>query len=278
MSAHSVRIGSAEIIAVSDGHLHFATNDFFPSVAKEDWSPYTDMLTPEGLIRLNVGSFVVRIGSRASLIDTGLGAGDQPFDNAAWGLLGADMTSKGIRREDIDTVIMTHLHRDHVGWNIVSEDGSPAPYFPNAQYWAPKADWESFTRRAGMSMFAYIREQVMPLMDMGKLSLIDGKQSISDSIAALPTPGHTPGHTSLLVSSEGESAVVLGDAAHIPAQAHHTDWSPRPDTDPDQSRASRAELFDRMERDHSLVISGHFPQPGFGRLARVEGRRWWHAL
>ena len=110
------------------------------------------------------------------------------------------------------------------------------------------------------------------------MDLIDGEQSITGHLTALPTPGHTPGHTSVLVTSSGESAVILGDAAHIPIQAHHTDWSPRPDTNPRLSRQHRAELFDRMEKDHSLVVSGHFPLPGFGRLARVEGRRYWQAL
>ena len=126
-----------------------------------------------------------------------------------------------------------------------------------------------------MSMFAYIREQVMPLMDMGLLELVDGEQPITDHVTALPTPGHTPGHMSALITSAGESAVVLGDAAHVPVQAHHTDWSPRADTNPKLSAQNRAALFERMERDHSLVVSGHFPAPGFGRLARVSGRRYW---
>ncbi len=115
-------------------------------------------------------------------------------------------------------------------------------------------------------------------MELGALEFVEGEQPIGDHLAALPTPGHTPGHTSVLVSSAGESAVVLGDAAHIPVQAHHTDWSPRADTNPELSRRHRAELFDRMEKDHSLVVSGHFPVPGFGRLVRVEGRRYWRAL
>ena len=112
-----------------------------------------------------------------------------------------------------------------------------------------------------MSMFAYIREQVMPLMEMGALELIEGEQAITDHLTALPTPGHTPGHTSVLITSAGENAIVLGDASHLPIQAHHTDWSPRADTNPNLSRQSRAELFDRMERDHSLVVSGTTPRP-----------------
>ena len=278
MPNHTVRLGNAEIISVTDGHIHFRTSDFFPSIDASDWEPYSDHLTPEGLLRLNVGSFVVREGDNTALIDTGLGEGDHPFENSRWGLLDRDMRSKGVSRDEVTTVVMTHLHRDHVGWNIVDEDGAPAAFFPNARYFAPKADWETFTRRAGMSMFAYIREKVMPLMDIGVLDLIDGEQSITDSLAAIPTPGHTPGHTSFLITSNGERAVVLGDAAHVPVQAHHTNWSPRADTDPELSSRSRAEIFDRMERDHSLAISGHFPTPGFGQLVRIEGRRYWQPL
>ena len=280
MPEYAVRVGDAEIVAITDGHIHFHPSDFFPSVDAADWEPYADGLTADGQIRLNVGSFVVRVGGRSALIDTGLGEGDHPFENSEWGLLAADMAAKGIRADEIDDVIITHLHRDHVGWNIVERDGAPSPYFPNARYHVPKADWDIFTRRAGMSAFAYIREQVIPLMDMGLLDLMDGEgeSAITDNIAALPTPGHTPGHTSALIRSAGESAVVLGDAAHVPVQAHHTGWSPRADTAPNLSRESRAALFDRMERERSLVVSGHFPTPGFGRLARVEGRRYWRAL
>ena len=278
MPDYSVRVGDAEIISVSDGHIHFAPSDFFPSVDSSEWDAYPDQLTGDGLIRMNVGSFMIRVGDDVALIDTGLGEGDHPFDNSEWGLLAGDMARKGISPEDVTRVVITHLHRDHVGWNMVERDGARTPFFPNARYYVPKADWDVFTRRAGMRMFAYIAEQVTPLMELGALEFVEGEQPIGDHLTALPTPGHTPGHTSALVTSAGESAVVLGDAAHVPVQAHHTDWSPRADTDPELSRQNRAELFERMERDHSLVVSGHFPVPGFGRLVRVEGRRYWQAL
>ena len=275
---HTIRVGDAHITSVTDGHIHFQTSDFFPSIDSAEWQPYREQLTEDGLIRMNVGSFVVSVDGHTTLIDTGLGEGDHPFEDSEWGLLAADMTSKGISREDVNTVVVTHLHRDHVGWNTVDSDDGPVAYFPNARYWVPRADWDTFTRRAGMSMFAYIRERVMPLMDMGVLEFIDGEQAITQNVAALPTPGHTPGHTSYLITSAGESAVVLGDAAHVPLQAHHTNWSPRADTNPTLSSESRAQMFDRIEKDHSLVVSGHFPTPGFGRLVRVEGRRYWQAL
>ena len=278
MPDYSVNVGDAEIISVSDGHIHFEPSDFFPSIDSAEWGPYADQLTDQGLIRMNVGSFVLRVADAVALVDTGLGEGDHPFENSEWGLLVDDMARKGIAPDEIDTVIITHLHRDHVGWNMVEENGVRTPFFPNAKYYIPKADWDVFTRRAGMAMFAYIAEQVMPLLDLGALEFVEGELAIGSHLTALPTPGHTPGHTSVLVSSAGEKAVVLGDAAHVPVQAHHTDWSPRADSNPELSRQNRAELFDRMEKDHSLVVSGHFQAPGFGRLVRVSGRRYWRAL
>ena len=202
MPSHTIRVGDARIISATDGHIHFATSDFFPSIEADAWTPYGDQLTEEGLLRLNVGSFVVRVGDHATLIDTGLGEGDHPFENSEWGLLAGDLAAKGVSPNEIDAVFITHLHRDHVGWNIVPDPdgGDPKPYFPNARYYIPRADWRVFTRRAGMSMFAYVREQVMPLMDMGLLELVDGEQPISDHVTALPTPGHTPGHMSALIT------------------------------------------------------------------------------
>ena len=278
MPNYSVKVGDAEIISVSDGHIHFAPSDFFPSVDASEWVPYADQLTEDGLILLNVGSFVIRVGDDVALVDTGLGEGDHPFDNSEWGLLIADMASKGISPDEVNKVIITHLHRDHVGWNMVEKDGVLTPFFPNATYYVPKADWDVFTRRSGMSVFAYIAQKVTPLNELGLIEFMEDEFPIGDHITGLPTPGHTPGHTSALVSSAGESAVILGDAAHVPVQAHHTDWSPRADTNARLSRQNRAELFDRMERDRSLVVSGHFPSPGFGKLVRVSGRRYWRAL
>lgn len=278
MQHHSVRVGDAEIISLTDGHLEFSPGEFFPSVPAEAWAPYLDQLTDEGRILLNVGSFVVRSPSATALIDTGLGAGDHGFEHAASGMLMEHMAERGISVSDIDVVAITHLHRDHVGWNMVGREGGRQPTFPGAKYWVPKADWDVFTRRAGMRMFSYIQEQVSPLEPLGLLEFIEGGEQVTDVLTATPTPGHTPGHTSFWVSSAGEQAVILGDAAHVPVQAHHTDWSPRADMDQEASPESRREILDRAERERAIVASGHFPRPGFGRLARRGGTRIWEAL
>ena len=227
---------------------------------------------------MNIGSFLVRSDGKTVLVDTGLGRTPQKFQGATYGLLLKDMNAHGVGADDIDMVVMTHLHGDHIGWNLAWAGNVPRPVFPNARYWVPRRDWDVYARGPGLQGDSIIKEQVVPLESLGLLDLMEGSQILTSNLTALPTPGHTPGHTSILVSSGGERAVILGDAAHVPAQAQETDWCPRADRDPDVSRATRIDLMDRMEREDALVASGHFPSPGFGRLVRLKGRRYWRAL
>jgi glyoxylase-like metal-dependent hydrolase (beta-lactamase superfamily II) len=272
-----VVVGNVEITSLSDGLLTFDSREFYPSVSEEAWEPYRDQMTPEGLLTMNMGSFVLRSEGKTVLVDTGLGK-SQPGSAVPGGLLLEDFAARSIPVEEIDMVVTTHLHGDHVGWNLTREGDTYRPTFPNARYWVPRADWDLFTRRAGMQVFSHILHQVVPLESLGILELMEGEQQLTSEISALPTPGHTPGHTSVLVSSQGESAIIFGDAAHIPAQVQETDWSPRPDTDPELSRVTRRNLMDRIERDGSLIVAGHFPAPGFGRIVRLKERRYWQAL
>ena len=278
MPEHRTIVGDVTVIAVSDGRLEFAPDEFFPTVEAVAWKPYADQLTQDGKVPMNIGSFLLRSGGTTVLVDTGLGSGPHTLPGAVSGLLLTSMAAASLRPEDVDIVVITHLHQDHVGWNLVGEGDSARLTFPNARYRVPRADWDLYTRRAGMSAFSYIQHQVVPLEELGVLDLMDGETSFTSEVSALPTPGHTPGHTSVLISSQGELGIILGDAAHLPLQAHETDWSPRADADPVLSRATRHQVMDRIEHDGSLAISGHFPEPGFGRLVRLRGRRYWQAL
>jgi glyoxylase-like metal-dependent hydrolase (beta-lactamase superfamily II) len=119
---------------------------------------------------------------------------------------------------------------------------------------------------------------VWPLAELGLVEFMDGEHGLTPSLTALPTPGHTPGHMSLLVTSRGERAMILGDAAHSPVQVHETDWVSRADMDPELTRRTRRALMDRLEHDAIVVAAGHFEAPGFGRIVRLEGRRYWRGL
>ena len=110
------------------------------------------------------------------------------------------------------------------------------------------------------------------------MELMDVEHALTSELTTLPTPGHTPGHMSIVVSSQGESGLIMGDAAHNQAQVHETDWCSRADIDHEQTRITRRALMERLESEGIVVASGHFPAPGFGRIVRLEGRRYWQAL
>ena len=249
MPDYKITIGQVEVIALSDGRVESPTGEFFPSVPSEAWQPYRDYLKPDGKMVANLGAFLVRSDKKTLLVDTGVGPNKQEKRDVVWGLLLDDLRDKGITVDQVDMVVLTHLHRDHVGWNFKCEDEVHRPTFPGARYWVPKSDWEALNDPAGAGLFPHVKEQVLPLASWGLLELMEGEQALTSELTALPTPGHTPGHTSILITSQGEHGLILGDVAHHPAQVHETDWSPFVDVDPEGARTTRRNLFERLERD-----------------------------
>ena len=266
-----IKVGDTVIYSVSDGDLTFEKNVFFNAQSEEDWKPYSAY--HDSKIGMNVGSFIIHTDSRTVLVDTGLGKLDHHLEQTARETLIGEIDAAGFQPQNIDTVFLTHMHMDHVGTNMTETDHGWVPTFPNARYVVSKADWTLFGSRVNTRPFAYLKEQIQPLIDADVLDLIEGEINITDEITTLPTPGHTPGHTSLLISSAGEKAVIVGDAAHVPPQIEETHWSPAPDRDKDKSSESRSMMMDLIEKEHALVASGHFPSPGFGNIVRVNSRR-----
>ena len=266
-----IKVGNTVIYSVSDGDLTFEKNVFFNAQSEEDWKPYSDY--HDSKIGMNVGSFIIHTDSRTVLVDTGLGKLDHHLEQTARETLIGEIDAAGFQPQNIDTVFLTHMHMDHVGTNMTETDHGWVPTFPNARYVVSKADWTLFGSRVNTRPFAYLKEQIQPLIDADVLDLIEGEINITDEITTLPPPGHTPGHPSLLISSAGEQADIVGDAAHVPPQIEETHWSPAPDRDKDKSSESRSMMMDLIEKEHALVASGHFPSPGFGNIVRVNSRR-----
>ena len=271
MAEEIIRIGNVEIISLSDADLSFPTADFFPSVSAETWNSHRQYLGEDGNLHPNAGCFAVRSSGRTILVDTGYGP-------SLAGRLFAQLDAKGVNLDEIETVTFTHLHPDHVGWNMRTEGGQSRPSFPQARYLVPQADFDFFTSSENLENFPYIKDQVLPLVDLGLVDYMEPETDLTPEIRVWGTPGHTPGHVSFLIHSGGEHTVILGDVAHSPVQAHETDWNPGFDVHHDQSRATRHTVFDRLEQEGMTIAAGHFPKPGFGKLVRVEGKRIWQAL
>ena len=279
MAPNIVRIGNVEIVHLSDGILEFDLCNFFPTIPEAEWQPYEAHLH-DHRVRFNLGSYLIRSDGRTILVDTGLGPKPADTPSAAWGELLHDLAAKGVRPEDVDAVVMTHLHRDHVGWNLSSQNGRYVPTFPRAKYWMSRKDWDtSHDPEFQPNRYPNAPTCVWPLEQLGLIEFMDGEHTITRELTAVPTPGHTPGHVSILVTSQNERALVLGDAAHSPVQLiDQPDWVSRADMDPDLTRQTRKALRERLEREKILVAAGHFAAPGFGRVVRLEGRYYWRGL
>jgi glyoxylase-like metal-dependent hydrolase (beta-lactamase superfamily II) len=278
MASHVIRVGNVEIMALSDGMLEFDLCNFFPTIDEDRWGPYESHLT-DHRVRFNLGSYLIRSDGRTILVDTGLGPKPADTPDAPWGQLLHDFQAKGVRPEDVDMVVMTHLHRDHVGWNLKAEGKKFMPTFPKARYWMSAKDWEACHQPdLQPTRFVNAPSCVWPLAELGLVELMQGEHTLTRDLTSLPTPGHTPGHMSILITSQGQRALVLGDAAHSPVQVLEPDWVSRADMDPEITRQTRRALLDRLEREDILVAAGHFHAPGYGKIVRLNGRRYWQGL
>lgn len=260
-------IGNVSLISLTDGHGSGSPNDIFPESEMEVWiNEYSDLMDSDGLIHPRYGSVAVRSMGKLIIIDTGNGPPE--------GLMMDDLSSKGIDSDDVDLVLITHLHGDHVGWNFTNG----VPSFPNARYLIPKADWDYWTAPDILDEYSVLGSQVLPLKEYQILDLIEGEYSITTEVTALPTPGHTPGHISVSIMSSGEKGFILGDVALSPAQAKYTDWNPSFDVDPSRARSTRHKVLDQLEADGSIVSAGHFPSPGFGKFVSEKSGRYWQEI
>ena len=275
-----IRVGNVEIVAVLD--MVPPPRDptiFIRDQPREAWAPYEDEVLENGLLQLYYGSFFVRSSGQTVLVDTGMGPGPHAhLENRTGNLLGA-LSDAGVNAEDVDIVIHTHLHPDHVGWNVDSSGDASKPFFPNARYLGPRKDWEHFMQADVLPTAPHISQNVIPLDELGLIEFIDDGHNVTDEITTLETPGHTPGHQVILISSNGEKAAIIGDLIHNPVQIHEPDWCAFVDTNPDDTRRSRKAFMDRAEREEMVVAAGHFhPDRHIGRFVRLEGRRYWRGI
>ncbi|EKS32739.1 MBL fold metallo-hydrolase [Afipia clevelandensis] len=220
----------------------------------------------EGRLRLNVQSWIVETPTHKIIVDTCIGNDKAGRSVPAWNGLNKpflnDLAAAGYPPETIDTVLCTHLHVDHVGWNTKLVDGKWAPTFANARYLFGKTEYEHWAAHSPEGEHqAVFEDSVQPIVDAGRADLIGSDHRIGDEVTLIATPGHTPGHMSILVTSDGQQALLTGDVAHHPCQMAHLDWSSTADSDPVQSIESRKMLFSRFADTPTLVFGGHY-DPG----------------
>ncbi len=294
MSSERITVGNVEVLSLSDTTNINDACSFFPENARDEIESYGDYIDQDCKVKepINVGSFLISSPGRKILVDAGLGPDPVESAGGAFGDLTGDMRRHGVQPEEIDTVVITHMHFDHIGWLAVSRDGKVSPTFPNAKYIMPKADYELLLHPeqvvsppppnhfspAAVEIYAGGAYMGRNISQVQNLELVTGEVNVSDEVKTMPTPGHTPGHQSLLISSGGERAFVLGDVAHIPLQVHVPEWIVVADVQPELGSKTRKEILEWLETEGLIVAAGHFPSPGFGRVVKGERRRYWQPL
>src|SRR5215813_4779009 len=268
------KVGKVKITKVVELETVGSTRFILPLATNEEIQKLPWLIphfaTEEGRLKMSIHSLVLETGKRRIVVDTGLGNDKQGRGIPTWndrkGPFLETLTAAGFVPESIDTVLCTHLHVDHVGWNTKLVGGKWVPTFANARYLFGRTEYEHWRDRSEEpSQAAVFNDSVRPIMDAGKAELIASDARLTEEITMIPTPGHSPGHMSVHISSSGEEGLLTGDVAHHPCQMAHLDWSSTVDSDPKQSARTRRDLFARFADTPTLVFGGHFDP---GRIVR----------
>ncbi len=267
------KIGDVTVTRVVELETPTSARFLFNGVSKEallgiEWlKPY--FVTEKGHMILSIHALLVESQGRRIIVDTCLG-NDKERAVEGWakrqGPFLEDIAAEGFPREAIDTVMCTHLHVDHVGWNTMWSDGQWVPTFPNAEYLFARPEWEYWSANEQEEFGPVVQDSVRPIVDAGLATLVDMDHTITSEVRLEPTPGHTPGHVSVRISSRGEEGVITGDMTHHPCQMAHPDWAATVDVDPVQSTATRRDFYARYADQPVLIIGTHFATPTAGKL------------
>ena len=271
------RIGEVTVTKIVELEVTGGSRFILPQATPEAVLPIAwlqpDFADERGRLKMSIHALVVETPSRRIIVDTCLGNDKENRRIPTWNNLQtsflADLAAAGYPRETIDTVICTHLHVDHVGWNTMLVDGHWVPTFPNARYLMGRVEFEHWTsRHEREDMRAVLADSVTPVWDGGLVDLVETDHRICGEVSLVPTRGHTPGHVSVWIASQGEEALITGDFMHHPCQIACPDWSSTADGDPVEARLTRERMLTRLANTPILVIGTHFAGRTAGRVAR----------
>jgi glyoxylase-like metal-dependent hydrolase (beta-lactamase superfamily II) len=270
------QVGDVIITKIVEMEVVGGTRFILPDALRDAVIGY-DWLKPHfmddaGNLIMSVHALIVETPDRRIVVDTCIG-NDKLRLIPGWNDLQTtfldDMLGAGYAPDSIDTVLCTHLHVDHVGWNTRLVEERWEPTFAGARYLMGRVEYEHWsTQGEDESQAAVMADSVAPVFDAGLVDLVEADHVVSDDVRLVPTYGHTPGHVSVLVSSRGEEALITGDFLHHPCQMARIDWCSSADVDATAAVDTRRRLFEQYADTPTLIIGTHFAGVTAGRLVR----------
>lgn len=271
------KIGNVSIKKVVERVETWDGTMLVPNATKENMAKERDWLYPtfvddEGKINLSIHTFILESQGKKIVVDTCVGNDKKRDAFPAWTGLKSPflqtLENAGCTRHGVDHVICTHLHLDHVGWNTMLEKDKWVPTFPKAEYVIGGTEWDFFSKLEDDFHKGPIDDSVRPVISDGLAKLVDSTHKITDEVWLEPTPGHTPGHHSVRISSGGVNAVITGDMMHHPLQVRYPEWDDVYDTDAPLAKKTRRAFCERYADTGTLIFGTHFATPSVGKIVR----------
>jgi glyoxylase-like metal-dependent hydrolase (beta-lactamase superfamily II) len=276
------KVGQASITRIEEFFgPTYGPSDLFPEWNDDIFAKHKTWLAPNhydaasGLLKLSVHSWLLQVGKQKILIDACCGNNKIKPGRPFWHMMNTPylerLTAAGARPEEIDFVMCTHLHHDHVGWNTQLKDGKWVPTFPNARYVISKPDFDYHQKldadpEKGPVEFGTFRECVLPIVESGRADLVTGPLRLNDYFEIVPAPGHSAGHVVFKFEHSRERAVFIGDVFHHLLQVYYPHWNFPKNSDVNQARASRRMVLEYCASSGALVLPGHVGAPFAGRI------------
>ncbi|MEV6831120.1 MBL fold metallo-hydrolase [Amycolatopsis sp. NPDC051102] len=286
-----ITLGEVTVTRITEyyGSAEMTPAELFPDSSEASWQDHRGWLAPDfwdpetGDCRTAVQTWLLRSGGRTILVDTGVGNHKERPYSPVWshldtGFLGR-LAAAGVRPEDVDLVVNTHLHVDHVGWNTRLDGRSWVPTFPNATYLMPRRDFDFWNPandhrpRLGRGNQNVFEDSVAPVHEAGLTQLWDGSHRIDANLRLDLAPGHTPGSSVLHLESGGERALFVGDLVHTALQIAEPETNSCFCEDPAAARVTRRNLLGQAAETGALVLPAHFGGHGAARVER-DGTRF----